>query len=109
MVTDACIPGWRPGWAGSPGVPLGVMSQAVSRRPSGHTSSEGEESSLTFLVERRVPREEVVIRLQLGAALQGGWVCPLLRELLQDIHIAPHHFTVEVVQAPEVWGGSGVR
>lgn len=61
---------------------MGVTSQAVSQRPSGRASSEGEESSLTFLVERRVPREEVVVRLQLGAALQGGRVCPLLWELL---------------------------
>lgn len=85
--------------------PVGGDEQGPVPRPSGPASSEEGESALTFLVERRVPCQEVVVWLQLGAALQGGRVCPLLRELLQDVHVAPHHLTIEVVQAPEVWGG----
>lgn len=59
--------------------------------------------SLTLLVERRVPGEEVVIWLQLRAAFQGGRVRPVFWKLLEDLHVAPHHLPVQVVQAPVVW------
>ena len=51
-----------------------------------------------------MPGEEVVIWLQLRAALDSGRVWPMFRELLHGLHVALYHLTVQVVQAPVVCG-----
>lgn len=67
----------------------------------------GSKPSLTLLVERCVPGKEIVIRLQLRAAVNGSGVCSMFWKLLEHFHVVLHHLPVQVVQAPVVWGSKG--